>query len=395
VPKAEQLELCQNMINNFIRKNLKISDCRLYLPPENGGVGFFCIKDFLDAQRCTWLFRAKKLCNDNWRHDLHALAPNQDPLLIRSSDINKNVNPVLYGIVESYERFYCFFSGQGRNYRQSFIFENSIFKDPASGMCITKLFFGNNTYDRCKNVIRSLTYDACHNNLGFKTIANFSQEGLHLNLAQWMRLRNICLVTKRNMARINIDNNTCFRIDYLVRVWKKGGKKIRKFFGLERERENKILGSRCYNTFCNLVNINLEREEHVILPVWGSSWNIFSYTNDFKNFVFCLRYNQLPLNNRLNSYMSDVNPSCTFCVINGVNPAPRDSLSHCFLHCNTVRNWLENILGNTSFNLDINNPDFFRLSRFGIYNTETLTTSRINVFNLFFDSFKYVVFKHR
>jgi hypothetical protein len=35
-PTAEQLRLIQQCINNFIRKNLKISDARIYLPPSKG-----------------------------------------------------------------------------------------------------------------------------------------------------------------------------------------------------------------------------------------------------------------------------------------------------------------------------------------------------------------------
>jgi hypothetical protein len=119
-PTAEQLELCQGLINNFIRKNLKISDCRIYLPPENGGVGFFNIQDFLDSQRCTWLFRAKKWCIDNWRHDLHTLSPNFDPLLLRSSDINRDLHPVLLGIVKAFERFYSFFSRTRKKFSTKF-----------------------------------------------------------------------------------------------------------------------------------------------------------------------------------------------------------------------------------------------------------------------------------
>jgi hypothetical protein len=210
-----------------------------------------------------------------------------------------------------------------------------------------------------------------------------------------MRLRNICVNTKRVILRKDRDNNTCFRIDYLVRVWKKGGKKIRKFFCLDRERNNTILNSRSYNTFCNLVDVNLDPTEQKFLPVWGGTWSVFSYTNDFKNFVFKLRYNQLPLNNRINSYRNEVNPACTFCMLNKVDPAPRDSLAHCFLHCNTVRQWLSGVQNLTNFKIDFSSTAFQKLYWFGTYDTETLTLPRITVFNLFFDAFKYIVFKYR
>jgi hypothetical protein len=60
-PSETQRTEMQNLLNNFIKKNLKISDERVYLAPEKGGLGFFNLKDFLGAQKCTWLLRAKKL----------------------------------------------------------------------------------------------------------------------------------------------------------------------------------------------------------------------------------------------------------------------------------------------------------------------------------------------
>jgi hypothetical protein len=394
-PTEEQLSTCQELMNNFIRKNIKISDCRIYLPPEMGGLGFFNISEFLDAQRSTWLLRAKKNCIDNWRYDLHTLAPNHDPLLLRTSDVNQILHPVLHGIVSSYVKFHDAFSGYGKNYKQSVIFENQQFLDTDTGNKIDRRFFGHQTYLLSSAYIRSLSYDRCHNALGFKTLLDFRNEGLHLNLAQWMRLRNVCSNARRLAARRFTNVNACFRIDYFCRVWKKGGKKIRKFFSADREDKYDILNSRCFTTFCNLTNIDANNVPMTIIPSWACSWNTFSFTNDFKNFIFYLRYNQLPLNNRLSSYKSDVNPGCTFCILMNIVPAPRDSLSHCFLHCNTVGSWLDSLLSLTNFDLDRRTSQFKLLYWFGLYRPESMTTTRNVVFNLFFDTFKYIVFKNR
>jgi hypothetical protein len=77
----------QNIINNFIRKNLRVSRDRICTSVENGGLGFFHLNDFLSAQRCCWIFRAKKNTIDNWRHDLFDAAPGNDILKIKSVDI--------------------------------------------------------------------------------------------------------------------------------------------------------------------------------------------------------------------------------------------------------------------------------------------------------------------
>jgi hypothetical protein len=62
-PSDAQLGNIQAIINNFIWKNLRISDARMYLPAKKGGIGFFDLKKFLGAQRCTWLLRAKKIAS--------------------------------------------------------------------------------------------------------------------------------------------------------------------------------------------------------------------------------------------------------------------------------------------------------------------------------------------
>jgi hypothetical protein len=46
LPSEDQLNNMQALINNFIRKNLQISEERLHLPVECGGLGFFNIKNF-------------------------------------------------------------------------------------------------------------------------------------------------------------------------------------------------------------------------------------------------------------------------------------------------------------------------------------------------------------
>jgi hypothetical protein len=98
------------------------------------------LKDFLGAQKCTWLLRAKKNCIDNWRYDLCKLAPNNNPLLLRASDINPVHSPVLHGICAAYEDFYNAFCKIGNNYKNAQVYKNDIFRDPGSGNTLGKSF---------------------------------------------------------------------------------------------------------------------------------------------------------------------------------------------------------------------------------------------------------------
>jgi hypothetical protein len=48
-PDDNTLNNIQRVINHFVKKNLNISDTRLYLPQEHGGVGFFLYKGIFDC----------------------------------------------------------------------------------------------------------------------------------------------------------------------------------------------------------------------------------------------------------------------------------------------------------------------------------------------------------
>ena len=49
--------LLQDIINGFVKKNLQVSAERLYLDPEHGGLGIFDLKEFFQAQHCSWIKR--------------------------------------------------------------------------------------------------------------------------------------------------------------------------------------------------------------------------------------------------------------------------------------------------------------------------------------------------
>jgi hypothetical protein len=135
-----------------------------------GVLVFFNINEFLSAQRATWLLKAKKKCIDNWRHNLHLLAPNNDVLLCRLRDVCQRNHPVLYGIVSSYVDFYSCFSKDGKNYWDSQIFENDIFRDPETNNVLTEHFFGREFYNNNVTRLRELTYRQCVTEHGFNPL---------------------------------------------------------------------------------------------------------------------------------------------------------------------------------------------------------------------------------
>jgi hypothetical protein len=390
-PTDEQLITFQEAINNFIRKNLKISETCMYLPPckGGGGVGFFNIKSFLESQRCMWLLRAQKMRIDNWRADLYSLAPLNNPLLIRASDCDRNRHPILFDICTAYKKFYTAFCRNDSNYKKAFIFENPIFRDPETNREIDINFFGLNLYNAHKNIIRSLNFENCFTNLGFKTIREFHADGLPLPIAIWMRLRNVVLYFRNT---VNVENSFCLTIENFAARWKKGGKRLRTFFIKEESANNSIITSRSFLTFKNLIGYS--PPVNFNLGSWCAMWNVFSLTNDFRSFIYNSRFNCLPLNNRINAYKQDIDPACTFCLLSNNRPAPRDSVSHCFFYCGTTYNLLQDMLKLT--NVVCSRDEIFQLLYWYGYKYDTNFSQQHHLaYNLLFDAFRYVLFKNR
>ena len=160
---------------------------RLYLKPEDGGLGIFNLKEFFCAQHCSWIRRAELLTIDNWRYDLAHAAPLNNIFLIRKRDVDPLLNPILYNLVSSYCDFYSAFSAVKGNYKTAYIFDNDSFR--LNNEKIDPDFFGINFYNAHKPIIRSLTFSQCFMGPRMKTPGEFAADGLPLLPAVWMRLQ--------------------------------------------------------------------------------------------------------------------------------------------------------------------------------------------------------------
>ena len=109
----------------MLKKKIRISEDRLYLPANLGGLGIFDIKKFLKAQHCSWILHAFKLTIDSWRFDLALASPDCNILQIKSRDLNANSNPILKYLAESYEDVYSSFSRLNGNFKEAYVFEGA------------------------------------------------------------------------------------------------------------------------------------------------------------------------------------------------------------------------------------------------------------------------------
>ena len=96
----------QLKVNNFVKGSLQVSSERLYLDPEHGGLGIFNLKQFFQAQHCSWIKRAHAQRIDNWRYDLARASPDHNILQIKPMDLDPDTDPILRNFAISFSHFY-------------------------------------------------------------------------------------------------------------------------------------------------------------------------------------------------------------------------------------------------------------------------------------------------
>jgi hypothetical protein len=104
VPDPEQFTAIETIINNFVKGSLRVAKHLINADVKKGGLGMINVRDFLVSQQCSWVKRAHKSYTDGWRTDINDLC-NGDLSTLNLSNVNQNVNPLLFNICSSFYEF--------------------------------------------------------------------------------------------------------------------------------------------------------------------------------------------------------------------------------------------------------------------------------------------------
>jgi hypothetical protein len=197
------------------------------------------------------------------------------------------------------------------NYKRAYIFDNDCFKiGPAYTGNITRATFGNSFYERNKLNLRNLNFENCFIEGQFKSILDFTADGLPFTPAAWMLLRSTILRAKALLTKNDpVKNNICTDIETFMLSNTKGSMRFRKFFCYSTVPVHAIpvpVPVRAVQTFANL--INLPAPEGTLLKIVHTSWTHYCMHNNIREFIFKFRYNYLALNNRVNAFNPDIDP---------------------------------------------------------------------------------------
>jgi hypothetical protein len=125
MPDETLLNRIQDIIDSYCVSSLQVANDRLYLDPQNGGLGLFSIKEFLISQQVNWIKRTGISTWDNWRVKI-CNATFGNCFMLSENSFNKNLNPVLFSLSCSWSHFLSRFYRLDNNYKESYIFNNPL-----------------------------------------------------------------------------------------------------------------------------------------------------------------------------------------------------------------------------------------------------------------------------
>jgi len=381
----------QNLIDRFVKKNLRVSQERLYLPPSEGGLGAINLDTFLTAQCCTWVQRAFKYCIDNWRYDLKSSCPGGNIAVLRSSFLDQTTSPILFHMASCYEKFYASYCSVDNNFMTAYVYNNKFFaRNRITTETIDKDFFPREWFQGNSQLVMNLKLSDFFVNGRMVSRDRLAAGGLDLPAATWLSLQAAASLVWNRRRDPNIPEEKCRPIEEFLTNLKKGSKQYKKYLEISsiRQSEPANLGSVRY--FAELTDTEVP-DPTILKPCLGL-WNTFAIENAHREFLFKQRYNQLLTNNRLNAFDPDVDPRCTFCKIRDNNCTTRDSFEHFFLLCPTTQRLVSAMVRNFEPVPDMQGNDFKSFYWYGTYDDNPLWSSSIL---LVFDCFRYILWKYK
>ena len=316
---------------------------------------------------------------DNWRFDIRKKFDG-NCLVATPEKLNILVNPMLYTIAESYQKFTKKFNELENNFDLSFLLNNPVLKRGfGDNRKIDLNFFSQNIPEIPAAVLARVKISDIAVGGVLKSLDEINNEAnIPFSLATYMRLGEALRTFNRGRlglrgARIHSDSMH----DFLVR-FKKGSRPVRNI--LTKHRQMSVITAQLttVKTFHRLIGIPVIEDDNLkrILSIW----NYNALPNKFREFCFKFTNNLLGLNSRLAHFVQDHHPGCTFCLKSGKVPIPVESFTHLFFECEKTT-FILNALS-TQFFAELNFQNENEKKRFWFCGVNPTTNKNDNSFIL-------------
>jgi Reverse transcriptase (RNA-dependent DNA polymerase) len=279
--KSDTLKQWEQIISSYAKGNLNISRERVFKKIELSGLGLFELQFFLGAQQISWIIRATREVDSDWKQKLWLSSVGD----FYRYDMNRisYLCPCIQGLVENLNLFKQKYAGIRNNYMQL-----GIVNEPALTTGLRKKEYL--TEPLLTGIIGQDT-GILLSTLTLTDIQTRSQEelGRYINA-------NVDGNLHRLLHKVLAVAGTRFRVDdplvpgtSLPRYfasWKKGSKRIRNILSLgDGEYIPHNIVKFAYNTE---TVIGLEHSKTL-----NKCWNVFFISNSFRTFLFKLHNNTL------------------------------------------------------------------------------------------------------
>jgi hypothetical protein len=338
-PDRNQLKRMQDIMDAFCLGSMRVARKKRYLPPILGGLGLINLKNFITALQCSWIKRTTQHWCDNWRFDIKA-ACYGNPLIANSGTFNRNENPVLFNICESYGSFTSEFYKKDRNYRKALIFKNRMFKRGRNDdRLLDENFFGRNlSFDELKK-IACLKFEDFFTNGRQKTLDLLCDDtGINFSLVTYMRIHESLQFYV--LSRRNDEPSPDQSVAMFIKSFSRGSGPYRRILEYSDVQKIKLSENNTVKKFFEFVGIPM-LEEPILKHCW-SAWNHTFFGNQQREFLYKYFNNILGLNARVAHFVANHSAECSVCIANNEpRPIQAETFLHIFFECSHSNRYRE------------------------------------------------------
>jgi hypothetical protein len=147
----------KNIVYGFVKGKLNVSQQRITVPVDLGGLGMFNLDHYLIALKCTWVKRASLKQSNLWSYCLNEIGvpdPDNKPRI----ELNGDLFPVLNPLTDAAEIFYTATLKCDNNILESKINNPRIFGEPNLGNRFQNLSFNNVRDEGDRYIIQNLKF---------------------------------------------------------------------------------------------------------------------------------------------------------------------------------------------------------------------------------------------
>ena len=382
-PSEEIISQIENIIISFLSQSRPIAKSKIFSSVENGGLGIPKVIDFLRSLDIL-MYKKSLSIVDTWALEIkNTRCQANDPFYFNEK-LDKNINPILSRIIESYIIFSNSFWLNHDNIKDMRIFKNNFFCN-SEKQIVSRAIFTETTWVRYENDIKSICFgdllnidNICldYRNFNIKSKVNF-------NYMEFLRLRGF---VQHNIALYRCKlSKPQTKISSLFLKPKVKSKHFRYFLSNDDQRIEKCKSYLNRYNWAKIREFDIERERK-----WQKVWTFSFLPINIREFAFRSINNYNYFNANISNFRLE-SPECTLCKLDRNLPAPRETTQHFFLDCPVTTNFTTNYFTEFLQNMEFN----FDSSWLLVGVPKTLTSNIINVVNIEITLVLFFIFQSR